>query len=73
VIEIAPTVGLDVVEDAIRVDSLPGADGLFVSSSTRGLMPIVELDPGGQVGNGQLTEAFVALQGAYDERLRYHE
>ena len=73
VIEIAPTVGLDVVEEAIRVDSLPGADGLFVSSSTRGLMPIVELDPGGLVGNGQLTEAFVALQAAYDERLHYHE
>lgn len=72
VIEIAPTVGLDVVEEAIRVDSLPGADGLFVSSSTRGLMPIVELDPGGLVGNGQLTEAFVALQAAYDERLHYH-
>ena len=73
VIEMALTIGLDVIEEPIRVDSLPDADGVFVSSSTRGLMPIVELDPGGQVGDGQLTQAFIALQSAYDERLHHCE
>jgi len=57
----------------MRVDSLGSADGVFVSSSTRGLMPIVELDPGGQVGDGRLTDTFLALQTAYDERLHHHE
>jgi D-alanine transaminase len=73
VIEMASTVGLKVIEEPVRVDSLGGADGVFVSSSTRGLMPIVELDPGGQVGDGRLTDAFLALQTAYDERLHHHE
>ena len=73
VIEMASQIGLDVIEEPIHVDSLPDADGVFVSSSTRGLMPIVELDPGGQVGGGQLTQAFVVLQAAYDERLHHHE
>ena len=73
VIEMASQIGLDVIEEPIHVDSLSDADGVFVSSSIRGLMPIVELDPGGQVGNGQLTQAFMALQAAYDERLHHHE
>ncbi len=73
VIEMASQIGLDVIEEPIYVDSLSDADGVFVSSSTRGLMPVVELDPGGQVGNGQLTQAFMALQAAYDERLHQHE
>ena len=73
VIEMASQIGLDVIEEPIQVNSLSNAGGVFVSSSTRGLMPIVELDPGGQVGNGQLTQAFMALQAAYDERLHHHE
>ena len=73
VIEMASTVGLNVIEEPVRVDSLGSADGVFVSSSTRGLMPIVELDPGGQVGDGRLTDAFLALQTAYDDRLHHHE
>ena len=36
-------------------------------------MPIVELDPGGCVGSGELTSIFLALQDAYDERLRCYE
>jgi D-alanine transaminase len=73
VVEMASTVGLKVIEEQVHVDSLCSADGVFVSSSTRGLMPIVELDPGGQVGGGQMTDAFLALQAAYDERLHHHD
>ena len=73
VVEMASTVGLKVIEEQVHVDSLCSADGVFVSSSTRGLMPIIELDPGGQVGDGRLTDPFLALQTAYDERLHHHE
>ena len=73
VVKMASTVGLKVIEEQVHVDSLCSADGVFVSSSTRGLMPIVELDPGGQVGGGQMTDAFLALQAAYDERLHHHD
>jgi D-alanine transaminase len=73
VVEMASTVGLKIIEEQVHVDSLCSANGLFVSSSTRGLMPIVELDPGGQVGGGQMTDAFLALQAAYDERLHHHD
>ena len=73
VVKMASTVGLKIIEEQVHVDSLCSADGVFVSSSTRGLMPIVELDPGGQVGGGQMTDAFLALQAAYDERLHHHD
>ena len=73
VIELAGVVGLDVIEEPIAVNALAASDGVFVSSSTRGLMPIIELDPGGPVGDGILTDAFKALQDAYDERLHHHD
>lgn len=73
VLDMADTLGIPVIEQNIRIDSLADADGVFVSSSTRGLMPINELSPGGIVGHGQLTETFLALQLTYDERLRNHE
>ncbi len=73
VIEIAQKLGILVVEDNIRVDSLSEADGIFLSSSTRGLLPIIALNPGGCVGNGELTSIFSALQDAYDERLRCYD
>jgi len=73
VIEIAHKLGILVVEDNIRVDSLSEADGIFLSSSTRGLLPIIALNPGGCVGSGELTSIFSALQDAYDERLRCYD
>ena len=73
VLEMAEELGITVIEQNVRVDSLADADGIFVSSSTRGLMPINELNPGGLVGHGQMTEPFLALQSAYDERLRHHD
>ncbi|MBU24659.1 MAG: D-amino acid aminotransferase [Gammaproteobacteria bacterium] len=73
VIEIAHNLGISIVEDNIRVDCLQEVDGIFLTSSTRGLMPIVELNPGGSVGNGKLTSIFLALQDAYDEKLRCYD
>ncbi len=73
VLEMAEALGITVIEQNVRVDSLADADGIFVSSSTRGLMPITELSPGGIVGHGQLTDTFLVLQSAYDERLRHHD
>ena len=51
VLEMAEALGITVIEQNVRVDSLADADGIFVSSSTRGLMPITELSPGGTVGH----------------------
>lgn len=73
VLEMSETLGITVIEQNVRVDSLADADGIFVSSSTRGLMPINELKPGGIVGDEQLTETFLALQSEYDQRLRHHD
>lgn len=73
VLEMAEALGIKATEKNVRVDSLADADGIFVSSSTRGLMPINELSPGGTINHGLLTETFLALQSAYDERLRHHD
>lgn len=67
VLEMAGALGITVIEQNVRVNSLADADGIFVSSSTRGLMPITELSPGGTVGHGQLTDTFLALQSAIED------
>ncbi|MDC1319675.1 aminotransferase class IV [Litorivicinus sp.] len=66
VLEIARNQGLPIVERSVKVEELAIADTLFVSSSTRGLLPIVELNPGGPVGAGVPTVEFYALQDAYN-------
>ena len=73
IIEIARESGLDVVERDVSVSELKDFDGLFISSSTRGLQPIVELDPGGRIGSGQPPEIFFLLRSAYDRMLRHHD
>ena len=69
VLDIARDLGFQVSERAISVDELPRADTVFVTSSTRGLLPITELDPGGPVGTGQPLDGFGELQSAYQDRL----
>ena len=73
IIKIAIELGLDVIERYVNVGELMNFDGVFVSSSTRGLQPIVELDPGGMVGAGQPPETFYFLQSAYDQILKNHD
>ena len=66
VLEIARIQGLSIVERSVKVEELVHADTLFVTSSTRGLLPIVGLDPGGPVGAGEPVMEFYALQDAYN-------
>ncbi len=72
IIEMARKMGLDVVEREVSTSELNDFDGLFVSSSTRGLQAIVELEAGGIVGPGYPPELFSVLQSEYDLILRNH-
>ncbi len=72
IIEMARKMRLDVVEREVSTSELKDFDGLFVSSSTRGLQAIVELEPGGIVGSGNPPELFSVLQSEYDLILRNH-
>jgi 4-amino-4-deoxychorismate lyase len=49
--ELAPGMGLRVLEGVFTADDLVGADEVFLSSSTREVMPVVEVD-GAAVGGG---------------------
>lgn len=72
VLELAHDLGLEVNETPVSVSELASAETLFVSSSTRGLMPIDRLEPGGQVGAGGVHSEFEALASRYDELLHEH-
>lgn len=72
VIELAQQHGLVVDQRPVSVSELCQADVLFVSSSTRGLLPIVSVDPGGVVGTGSVPAAFTQLAEAYDSLLHRH-
>ena len=68
----AEALGFAVHETAVLVSQLTEAETLFVTSSTRGLLPITSLDPGGLVGQGQLSPGFVRLSERYNQRLHEH-
>jgi len=72
VLELAQAQGLSVSERPLSVDELIAADTLFVSSSTRGLQPISEVDGLGLVGTGIPHTDFVQLAAAYDALLHRH-
>lgn len=72
VLQLAEEVGLVVSEAPIAVSDLPKAETVFVSSSTRGLMPIRCLDPGGRVGTGSPHADFESLADRYDQLLHEH-
>ena len=72
VLELAEKQGLTIDESPVMVDDLTAAETVFVTSSTRGLLPIVSIDPGGIVGNGTPVPQFEQLQDAYQARLHHH-
>jgi 4-amino-4-deoxychorismate lyase len=61
--ELAPTLGLKVLEGVFTADDLAGADEAFLSSSTRELMPVIEVD-GAPIAAGQPGPTTAALQAA---------
>jgi 4-amino-4-deoxychorismate lyase len=62
-LELAPGLGFRVLEGVFTAEDLLGADEAFLSSSTREVMPVVEVD-GTRVGEGVPGPAAVELQGA---------
>jgi branched-subunit amino acid aminotransferase/4-amino-4-deoxychorismate lyase len=50
-LELAPGLGFRVLEGVFTVEDLLGADEAFLSSSTREVMPVVEVD-GAAIGDG---------------------
>lgn len=73
VIELAEQHGLGVEERPVSVSDLSASDTVFVSSSTRGLVAISRLDPGGPVGTGTPAPEFTQLATAYDALLHQHQ
>ncbi len=51
VLELARQGGLDCIEQAIKAERLAAADEVWISSSSRGVVPVVEVD-GQQIGEG---------------------
>jgi 4-amino-4-deoxychorismate lyase len=63
VCELAPGLGLKVLEGVFTAEDVAAADEAFLSSSTREVMPVVELD-GTPVGDGHPGPAAAGLQAA---------
>jgi 4-amino-4-deoxychorismate lyase len=61
--ELAPGLGLKVLEGVFTAEDLAAADEAFLSSSTRELMPVIEVD-GSPVADGHPGPAAAALQAA---------
>ena len=61
--ELAPGLGLRVLEGVFTAEDLAAADEAFLSSSTREIMPVVEVD-GAPVGGGRPGPAAADLQAA---------
>jgi 4-amino-4-deoxychorismate lyase len=61
--ELAPTLGLEVLEGVYTAEDLTAADEAFLSSSTREVMPVVEVD-GAPIANGHPGPTATDLQTA---------
>jgi 4-amino-4-deoxychorismate lyase len=61
--ELAPTLGLKVLEGVFTAEDLAAADEAFLSSSTRELMPVIEVD-GAPIATGHPGPTTAALQAA---------
>jgi D-alanine transaminase len=64
ILELARAVGMDCREEAASVAMLESADEVWISSSTREIVPVTELD-GHPVGNGQIGPAWYSAMQQY--------
>jgi branched-subunit amino acid aminotransferase/4-amino-4-deoxychorismate lyase len=67
VVELATELGLSVKEERLRPNELVAVDEVFICSSLRELVPVVEID-GVRIGNGVPGPIFGALLRAYRAR-----
>ncbi len=69
VIELAKKAGIPVIEHAVSLEQLRQAEEVWVSSSTREVLPVTELD-GELVGNGQPGAIWQTIDALYQQRKR---
>lgn len=68
VLRLARQNGIGLEYRPLRVDELPSIDEAFITSSARGVVPVVEID-GQPVGTGQVGEVARLLRQVYDENV----
>jgi branched-chain amino acid aminotransferase len=64
IVELAPAMGIEVVERPVEPRELAGADEAFLTSSLRGVAPLVRLD-GGAIGTGAVGPVTRRVMGEY--------
>lgn len=69
VIQVAESLGIEVLTDRFRPDIVPDCSEAFLTSTTRGIMPVTRID-GRMVGNGRAGEVTGKLRMAYLEAVR---
>lgn len=70
VFEVAPSV-LPMKKEAVHIDDLPRFQEAFLTSSSRGIIPVIEID-GVAIGDGVRGEYTKQLQQAYDKWVDEH-
>ncbi len=68
-LEVAPRLAIETHEQALRVDDLLAADEVFISSTTRELIPVREVDGSALAGGGPVT---ARLQAAFQDYVRQY-
>jgi branched-chain amino acid aminotransferase len=66
VLRLARLNGIEIEYRPLQVDELPSIEEAFITSSSRGAVPVTEID-GQPVGNGQVGEVARLLRRTYDE------
>jgi len=66
VLELAPAAGLVAVEDDIPAEALPGYDEIWLTSSTKEIMPVTRLDDN-RINNAQPGPAWQRMTRAYHD------
>jgi D-alanine transaminase len=71
-LSLARTAGMDFIEGPVRAETLRGADEIWLSSSTREVLPVTRLDgePVGRGGPGPLWRRMDALYQEFKARVR---
>ncbi len=69
VLQLAPAVGLEVVEEALRPDDAKRADELFIAVTTKGIVGVVEFD-GVKIGAGEPGEYTKILTAEFEQLVR---
>ncbi len=68
VISIAKQEGIIICNRAVRINELPAISEAFITSSSRGIVPVVEIDAR-EVGNGRVGEITARLMQLYNEEV----